>query len=566
MTSQSRRAQIRALALILTVALLAAPAAWAAGSNPPNDELTRYADQLFSQAYAAGEPGAAVLVARDGQVLLRKGYGMANLELGVPIQPDMVFELGSITKQFTAASILLLQERGKLSVSDEVTKYLPDYPTHGQKITIDHLLTHVSGIPSYTGLPEWLPRVREDLTVQQIIDIFKDKPLEFNPGEKWSYNNSAYILLGAVIEKVSGKSYEDFVEQEIFAPLAMARSRYGHQNEVVPGRVAGYDKEENGYKIAEYLSMTQPYAAGSLMSTVDDLALWTDALWSGKLLKQESLERMATPAKLASGRSTKYAYGLGISEEGGARIIEHGGDIFGFTTDLLSIPDQRLLIVVLSNNPGHEPGPGALAYRVALKALGTPFEDRKAAELDPATLDEYLGVYRFNEKLTRVILREGDKLFARRSGGEKQEVLATSRDDFFYSKSDSRIHFQRDAQGKITRMDLLQRFGPDETGVKTDEPLPAERQAAQVDPGLYDGYVGVYELAPGFRLTLTREGDHLMAQATGQQKLEVFPESESRFFLKEVDAQIELQRGADGKATGLTLYQGGREMPAKRVK
>ena len=233
----------RALLGTFALALLAAPAVQAAAaSKTSNDDLVRYADQIFSRNYPAGEPGAAVLIAKDGQVLLRKGYGMANLELGVPIRPEMVFELGSITKQFTATAILLLQERGQLSVEDDVTKYLPDYPTHGQKITIDHLLTHVSGIPSYTGLPEWLPRVREDMTVQQVIDLFKDKPLEFNPGEQWSYNNSAYILLGAVIEKVSGKSYEDFIEQEIFAPLGMKSSRYGHQDEVVSGRVTGYEK------------------------------------------------------------------------------------------------------------------------------------------------------------------------------------------------------------------------------------------------------------------------------------------------------------------------------------
>src|SRR6185295_19082417 len=208
-------------------------------------------------------------------------------------------------------------------------------------------------------------------------------------------------------------------------------------------------------KIAEYLSMTQPYAAGSLLSTVDDLALWTDALWGGKLLKQESLERMATPAKLASGRSTKYAYGLGI---------EDGGGIFGFATDLLSVPGQRLLVVVLSNNPGQEPGPGALAYRVALKALGRPWEDRQATQLDPATLDDYVGVYRFDEKTIRAIWREGDKLFAQRTGGEKLEIRAASRDDFFYQESESRIHFRRDAQGKIDGVDLLQRFGPDEIG------------------------------------------------------------------------------------------------------
>jgi CubicO group peptidase (beta-lactamase class C family) len=567
MTSHSFRARAlarRALLALFAIVFLAAPAARAAVSNTPNDELARYTDELFSKTYPAGEPGAAVLVVKDGQAVLRKGYGLANLELGVPVQPGMVFELGSITKQFTAAAILMLQERGKLSVDDEVTKYLPDYPTHGQKITIHHLLTHVSGIPSYTGMPEWRSRVREDLTVQQLIDLFKDKPLEFNPGEKWSYNNSAYVLLGAVIEKVSGKSYEDFIEQEIFAPLGMKQSYYGHHDQVIPGRVEGYDKEGDSYKIAEYLSMTQPYAAGSLMSTVDDLALWAEALSGGKLLKKATLERMTTPAQLVSGQSTKYAYGLGISDEDGTQVIEHGGSIFGFVTDLLHIPGERLLVVILSNNTSQDPEP--LAYRVARKALGKALEDRKAMALDPAALDEYVGVYRFDEELTRAVFREGDKLFARRSGGDKLEILATSRDDFHYPETDSRIHFRRDAQGKITGMDLLHRTSLDETGMKTDEPLPAERQAIQVDPGLFDAYAGVYELAPGFQITLTREGDHLMGQPTGQPKAELFPESESRFFLKVVDAQIEIQTGPDGKATGLTLYQGGRETPGKKVR
>jgi D-alanyl-D-alanine carboxypeptidase len=163
-------------------------------------------------------------------------------------------------------------------------------------------------------------------------------------------------------------------------------------------------------------------------------------------------------------------------------------------------------------------------------------------------------------------LPRGDKLIAQRSGGEKHEIRAASRDDFFYLDSESRIHFRRDPQGKITGMDVLQRFGPDEIGAKTDEPFPAERQAIQVDPGLYDAYVGVYELAPGFQLTLTREGDHLMGQPTGFPKAELFPESETKFFLKVEDTQVELQRGPDGKATGLTLFQRGRQAPAKRVK
>ncbi|HWM95162.1 MAG TPA: serine hydrolase [Thermoanaerobaculia bacterium] len=561
----SRFSRVRALAgsaLLLLMTFLAAPAAQAAVSD---DEIARYADQLFSQAFPAGEPGAAVLVAKDGKVLLRKGYGMANLELGVPIQPDMVFKIASVTKQFTATAILMLQERGKLSVDDEITKYLPDYPTHGQKITIHHLLTHTSGIPSYTSMPEWVPRWREDMTVQQAIDMFKGKPLDFNPGEKQSYSNSGYTLLGAIIEKASGKSYEDFVEQEIFAPLGMKRSRYGHDTELVPGRVTGYDRTEEGYRLAPYLSMTQPYSAGSLMSTVDDLALWAEALSSGKLIRKESLERMTTPAKLTTGKPNNYAYGLAIWEEDGARIVEHDGGIPGFFSDLLSIPDGRLVVVVLSNKPPPTVPPAVLSFRVAMKALGKPVEERKAMELDPATLDEYVGVYRFDETLARMIYREGNRLVAQRTGGDRQEILAMSRDEFFYPGLDSRIRFRRDAQGKITGMDFFQLFGPAVPAVKTDEPLPAERQVIQVDPSLYDGYAGVYELAPGFLLTITREGDHLMTQATGQPKFEIFPESETRFFLKVVDAQLEFQRGPDGKATGVTLYQGGRVVPGKRV-
>jgi len=203
----------------------------------------------------------------------------------------------------------------------------------------------------------------------------------------------------------------------------MKRSYYGHQNEVVPGRVSGYGKGEDGYKIAEYISMTQPYAAGSLMSTVDDLGVWAR---SGEtLLKKESVERLHTPAKLTSGRSTKYAYGLGIADDGGTRIIEHGGDIFGFSTDLLRVPDQDLVVIVLSNNPGQEPGPEALAYRVARKALGRALEDRKGMALDPATLDDYVGVYRFDKDLTRKVV-------------------------------DAQIEFQRGADGKATGLTLLQ--------------------------------------------------------------------------------------------------------------
>ncbi|MFL6233422.1 MAG: serine hydrolase, partial [Thermoanaerobaculia bacterium] len=469
----------RALVSLCMLVLLATPAARAVS----NGDLARYADQLFSRTYPAGGPGAAVLIAKDGQILLRKAYGLASVELGVPLRPDMVFEIASLTKQFTGAAVLLLQERGKLSVSDDITKYLPDYPTHGKTITIENLLGHTSGIPEVTALPEWWPRHREDLTPQQLIGLFKDRPLDFNPGEKQAYSNSGYILLGAIVEKASGKSYEDFVEQEIFAPLGMKRSRFGHQNEVVPDRAAGYDQEEDGYKAAEYISLTQAYAAGALLSTVDDLALWAEALSSEKLLKKASLDRMSMPARLASGQLTTYSCGQGILDEDGTLIFEHSGGLPGFNSELLRVPSQRLVVIVLSNVLGHEPAPSPLAYRVTMKALGRPVEERKAVALDPATLDGYVGVYRFDERTFRTITREGNRLFSQRADGNTHEILAASRDDFFFhpEQSPARIHFQRDARGKITGMGFRELFGPDQIGARMEVKPDATPSSGQLE-------------------------------------------------------------------------------------
>ncbi|MGH9843739.1 MAG: serine hydrolase domain-containing protein, partial [Blastocatellia bacterium] len=188
--------------------------------------MTAEIDEMLAKEFKANEPGAAAIVVKDGKVVFRKGYGMANMEFGIPIEPDMIFRIGSVTKQFTAVATLMLAEQGKLSLSDEITKFLPDYPTQDRKITVEHLLTHTSGIVSYTGMPEWRPQMRKDVSLDEMIAVFKDKPMEFVPGERWNYNNSGYVLLGAVIEKASGMKYADFVEKNIFAPLGMKRSFY----------------------------------------------------------------------------------------------------------------------------------------------------------------------------------------------------------------------------------------------------------------------------------------------------------------------------------------------------
>lgn len=560
-----RAARTRIAAFSLAGALaLSGLAAAATSATPSNEELARYADQLLAKNYPAGAPGASAIVVRGGQIVLRKGYGLANLELGTPNTPESVFELGSVTKQFTAAAILLLAEQGKLKLDDELQTYLPDYPKHDAKITLQQLLTHTAGVPNYTDMVEWMPRVREDMTLDTLIALFKDKPLDFPPGTKWSYSNSGYILLGAVIEKVAGKSYERFVEDEIFQKLGMKSSRYGSPTEVIPHRAYGYDKGDDGYRNAQYLSMTQPYAAGSLMSTVDDLAIWDRALSGEALLKRSSIERLFAPQKTANGGNTRYGLGWGVQSLAGRTIEAHGGGIFGFVTVDLRVPEEKLFVAVLSNNPNTDKDPTSLGLAIAAKALGQGYEDRKAIPVPESDLPDYAGVYQFDDTAKRVITVDKGKLFSQRAGGQKSEISASAKDVFFFPEGRGDITFLRGKDGKVTGAHFVPPFGPESEGKKTDEPIPAERAEVKVDPALFDAFVGVYNLFPGFDLTVTRDGDKLGVQATGQGKLTLHAASETTYFPREVELEIEFVRGAGGKVESLILRQGGQTMPGKR--
>ena len=551
---------------ILVCGLLAALVATLALSScqPAKKSISADIDLLLSEAYVPNEPGAAVIVVKDGETLFRKGYGKADLELGIPVDPDMVFRLGSITKQFTAVAILMLEEQGKLSVKDDITRYLPDYPTHGQNITIEHLLTHTSGIKSYTSMPEWFPLWRKDMSLQELIDIFKDQPADFAPGEKWSYNNSGYILLGAIIEKVAGETYEDFIQKHIFEPLGMKHSHYGSASRIIQRRIPGYSKGAKGYENAAYLSMTQPYAAGSLLSSVDDLALWDAALSSEKLLKNENLEKAFVPYVLNNGKSTGYGYGWGISEYEGYRLVEHGGGINGFTTYALRIPGEKLFVAVLTNRDTGEPNPETFAFKIAALAIGKPYQESVAISLESSLTDALTGVYENEEQETVFITKDENKIMYQRSGGQKTEIFPASEKEFFLKDSFTRVVFLKDDAGSVQGLRVIRRLGPPGEYQKTKKTLPVERKSIELDPSIYDQYVGEYEIAPGFFLYVTREGDRLLTQATGQEKVEVFPESETRFFLKDIDAQLEFVKDASGKVTGLILTQGGQKIPASK--
>lgn len=561
MTRNSLRFAV-AFALLTTI-LCTAGAASAAKPTPTAEAI----DALLAGAIPADGPGAAVIAVKDGKTVFRKAYGMADLELGVRLSPDSVFRLGSITKQFTAVAVLMLAEEGKLSLSDPITKFLPDYPTQGHVITVEHLLNHTSGIRSYTGIPGYMnTRIRADLTTQELVEAFAKEPMDFAPGERWQYNNSGYVLLGAVVEKVSGKPWGELLAERVFRPLGLASTRVDDDGPILPRRASGYSRKGETVVNARYLSMTQPHAAGALVSTVDDLAAWDAALYTEKLLKKASLDKAWAPAVTRDGKPTRYGFGWGISTLRGSPALEHGGGIFGFSTYGIRLPEEKVYVAVLANTDGPKADPGMLGKRIAALLIGKPFPAQVPVPVDPKVLSRWTGVYRFDPQTTRTVTVEGGKIYSQRSGGPRLEVKPASDTELYFEGSLTRLAFVAGKDGMATEA-LFYPEGADEPekGVREAD-VPSAPAEAKVDPALYDLYAGEYELAPGFILTVRRDGARLLTQATGQQELEVFPASETEFFLKVVDARITFVKGADGRVNELVLRQGGREMPAKRRK
>ena len=517
-------------------------------------------DALVSASYKSTEPGATVIVVKDGKTLLRKGYGLADTSGMQPMDPAMVLRLGSITKQFTAVAILMLAEEGKLSLTDDLTRFFPDYPVHGKKITIEHLLTHTSGIASYTSRPDYPLTMGRDVTVAQMIDSFKNDPLDFEPGSAYRYNNSGYFLLGAIVEKMSGMPYAKFLEQRVFVPLGMKDTAYEGFERSSTAHAAGHTPGPKGFERAAPLSMTQPYAAGSLVSTVDDLARWDAAITQGRLLKPASWQRAFTSYTLADGKPTGYGYGWQIAQLQGAPTVAHGGGINGFSTYALRLPEQKVFVAVLSNADGGLANPGVVASKAAALAIGKPFREFKEVTLDAATLDRYVGVYEVEKGVTRTFKREGGVLVMQRSGRPPMRLKAFSQNGFYLPEGFDWFEFSLDGKGKAGS---VTQYGD---GREMKQPrigdAPAERSAVKIASAVYDKRVGRYQLAPGFILELTRDGDRYYAQATGQGKLEIFAQDENVFFARAIEAEV---RFDGGDSSYLVLHQNGQQIRAPRL-
>ncbi len=413
---------------------------------------------MLSKPTAGRTPGVAVLVSKDGEILYSRGFGFASLEHSVPVTPQTKFRIGSITKQFTAAAILRLQEQGKLSVSDPLSKYLPDFP-RGNQVTLHQLLNHTSGIHSYTNDPDFLETVTVPIeSTEKLIESFQNDPYDFEPGTRWAYNNSGYVLLGHIVEKVSGQSYGDFLEAQFFDPLGMRDTGVHRHDAILEHEATGYSYQGGRLSKALDWDMSRAGGAGQLYSTVEDLERWNEGVFGGKVLSEASLEAAFSPVSSGSPpepSSEGYGYGWGIREFRGLLEIQHGGGLHGFVSHLRRYPSEHMTIAVLVNATPPPPGldPDRLGTDIAQVYLADEMEARpapKVVRLSAEKLQAFVGRYDYGTAVMTVT-REGQRLFAQLPGQPRLEILPKSDHEFFSKVVEAEVSFITDDTGKVVK-------------------------------------------------------------------------------------------------------------------
>lgn len=386
-----------------------------------------------------------VLVAQKGKIIYEKSFGLADRELNVKNNPEGKFQIGSLTKQFTASAIMQLVEAGKLKLTNTIGTYFPGFPK-GDSITIHMLLNHTSGIRNYTDIPEFWRIAATPIEKDSMIALIKRQPLDFSPGSKWNYSNSGYFLLGDIIEKTTGQSYSDYVLNKVIKKAGLKNTFVNRWDSILVNRVKGYMKGENGWQNAMYISMEGPYSAGAIISTVEDLYKWNNALFENKVISPASLTKMTTPYL------QHYGYGLLIDTFYHHLRVGHSGGIPGFISYLARFPADNVVVVVLSNSSGNSP---AIANALAATLFGIPViapYKHTEVKIDSAILNRYTGQYVLASSDTLEIIKKDGKLFRHRPNGDI-ELKPESNTKFFYADdSDRQIEFKIDKSGKVVQV------------------------------------------------------------------------------------------------------------------
>jgi CubicO group peptidase (beta-lactamase class C family) len=547
------------LAVVVSLIVLLA----SCSDRKPNQAIGSFIDSLMNASFKPNAPGAVVLVAKDGVPIFRKAYGLANLELNVPTKPEHVFAIGSMTKQFTAVCMLQLVQQGKVSLQDDIRKYLQGYNTHGRVITIENLLTHTSGIPSVDLHPEFEQRKALEQSQEEMLAFVMKDPLLFEPGSDYSYNDFGYYLAGLIIERVSGMRYSEYLQKNIFQPSGMKSSTTGTRENTIPLFVTGYRSVGGSvYRPGAYFNWKWFRGMGDILTSVDDMLQWDESLYTDKLVRRDLLEKAWSSFVLTDGRKTNYGYGWGLSKIQDMEMIYHAGTTRDFGSCAVRIPSQHIFAVVLTNNGSGYGAVVSAAQQTALRLAGKLMTEPSVRSLSTAQLSEYVGVYEMrhvwggmlilsnwgHDKIYRYLTLQDTILSSQWGGGSKTALLNVSRDLFVLKRSNNYIRFQRDNNGRISVLESYSdpfTYSPIRTERRTDLPLPKAKVPISLDAKTLKSYAGKYIFGIDFSRRVRVEGSHIYADGIG----EIFPESPTRFFSKTSGATVEFIKNSKGAVT-----------------
>ena len=552
--------------LITTIALAtatsAAPATGGSVTIAQPADFKKQADALLQASYSEDGPGAAVVVMRGGRVIYAGGRGLADLESRRPITPDTSFRLGSIAKQFTAATILQLVGEGKLSLDDPISRFLPGYPPPGAGASVRQLLNHSSGVQDFSKIPGWMgsePSLRPHSTAD-LVALTLSRPAVSAPGQRWEYNNGGYVLLGAIIEKVTGKAWHEAVTERIARPLGLGSLAYAAAGSSGSARARGYSKEAGGFRPSRGVHMSVAHAAGGLVATVADMAKWAEALHGGRVVSPALYREMISPARLADGSTEPYGFGLRLQKIRGRAAFVHGGAGRGLDTDSVYVPSERLFVAVFANSDDLEVDPSNLTRRLAALALGEPFPAFTPTEVDIASVEPLFGAYTAEEGPQRRFFARNGKLYFGR-GDEEREAFAAGGDRFFFGPRELDWFEVIRQPGGAHRLKLHAPEAAAPAQAVRSGPVPPPLAVA---PAVLQSYVGSYKTET-VTLAVALGGDgRLTVSPAGQPPMPLRPVSQTEFRIEGAPMRL-VFHPEEGKVNRLTLYRGARELHGQRT-
>lgn len=534
-----------------------------ASAVPPGFSVQ--AEALLKSSYPDDGPGASVIVVEHGRTVFASGRGLANMATGEKITPRTVFRMASISKQFVAAVILQLSQQGRLSLTDPLSKYIPGYPSPGADATIEHLMNHRSGIANFTDIPGWMDETTSAraFTTDELVAQFKNKPNDFAPGAQFKYNNSGYVLLAAIIERVTGKPWHVAVTERISEPLRLTTIRNGEEEAKTRHMAFGYTFKDGKPLPAQRMHMTTANGAGALIGSVEDFARWTRALHSGKVLQPDGYARMITPLPLPSAKAD-YGFGLRRQNIRGREVIGHTGDVFGFLTAGVYLPNEHIFVAVFANADNPEIDPKTVLQRLTALAVGDPIPVFATTPVDHSALQPYFGIYRLGNAKHRFYQR-GDKLFTRAEGGSDEEVLA-SRDNVFFGGPNKLTWFKlvRDEVGRPA-IDFYKSSASKAERASWISAAPADAPAVRVPRAILETYVGNYRNGEMLMKVVLDKDNQLSVQIMPKRPRTLIARSNREFAVEGIDGEVTFH--TEGSAVRyITVSHGGQEVRVERVK